>query len=208
VIARYFGPETVSLGEELQPWVDALSAIDRKKGDGKLLISLLVSAIPIPPQARLYIADLLDRKKLRLVAKHSLPETHNVDVELLPWLEALLAIEEGDKSRLSRLLTSEAPIPPLARRYLADLEIRNAANRQKTPLYKFSDRVSKLRRAVAAARYLRKHEREKTREGAFEMVAKLYNLTADAVRKAYDGDDEDVRTMVKKRPHLKGAFDR
>jgi hypothetical protein len=85
MLPRYLRSETSDVGERLQPWVDALSTIDLKnRGNKTKLIRLLASETPIPPLARLYLADLLSRKQLRIVALYSLPETSAVSLELMP----------------------------------------------------------------------------------------------------------------------------
>jgi hypothetical protein len=207
MIARYLTSETFDAGPELQPWVDALVTVDSKKGDKTELLRLLNSETPIPSLARLYLADLLDRKKLRLITRYSLPETSSVGAELQPWIDALLAIDEGDKSKLRGRLLSDTPIPTQARHHLVDLircnELGNPKNNLPTPLYKFSDHVSKLARAKEAVRYLRKYEKHKSLDSVIEETARNYKLTPEAVRKVHLGTDSNFRTMVKSRPHLK-----
>jgi hypothetical protein len=205
MIARYLTSENYDVGPELQPWVDALRAIDRKNESDKTeLISLVASPTPVSRLARLFLADLLDRKKLQIVTRYSLPETSSVDPELVPWVEALLAIDRSDKTKLSGLLTSDTSIPPLARAYLAELlrchKLLNPKNNPPTPLYKFSDYVSKLARAREAVRYLRRNG--EPLNSAIEQAAVLYNLTPNAVRRVHEGTDSNFRTMVKSRPHL------
>jgi hypothetical protein len=136
-----------------------------------------------------------------------------LDKKLQPWIDALVAVDnkkKSDKTKLIGLLTSKTPIPRQARLYLADLlgrkQLKNPDHRPPTPLYKYSDRVSNLLRAVEAARYYRKHG--ETRDGAFEKAARDRKLTPDAVRTAYDGGDSGIRKMKKAKPHLKGSFRR
>jgi hypothetical protein len=52
------------LGDEFDPWVAALEAIDKRKDKGPLL-ALLKSDHDLPHAARVYLADLLDRYQLK-----------------------------------------------------------------------------------------------------------------------------------------------
>jgi hypothetical protein len=145
-----------------------------------------------------------------MIARYLASETYDVGKQLQPWVDAFRAIdEESDNAPLIGLLNSNTRIPPLARLYLADLLERKFrhATRPATPLYKFSDRASKLLRAREAVRFLRKYE-GRTREEAIEKAAALYTLLPHAVREACDGRDRASRTMANERPHLKAAFRR
>jgi hypothetical protein len=53
------------LTADLDPWVDALEAID-KRGDKKPLLDLLESDYDLPPRARIFLADLIERYQLKL----------------------------------------------------------------------------------------------------------------------------------------------
>lgn len=48
-------------GGDVQPWIDALVAVDRR-GDTEPLVELLKSNTPIPDDARWYLADLLEAR--------------------------------------------------------------------------------------------------------------------------------------------------
>jgi hypothetical protein len=52
-------------GGKLQPWIDALRAIDQR-GDKSELVELLKSDVTIPADARQHLADLLERHNLKL----------------------------------------------------------------------------------------------------------------------------------------------
>jgi hypothetical protein len=146
-----------------------------------------------------------------MIARYLASETYNAGKQLQPWVDAFRAIdEEKDNAPLIKLLNSNTRIPALARLYLADLLERKKfrhAKHPSAPLYKFTDRVSKLLRAVEAVRFLHKYER-RPREEAIEKAAALYRLRPDAVRVACDGRDRGLRVAAKQRPHLKTSFHR
>ncbi len=63
MVPRYRGARWLWPGGAIQPWIDALIAID-VRDDKKPLIELLRSNQPMPDDARKLIADLVFRKKL------------------------------------------------------------------------------------------------------------------------------------------------
>ena len=65
MVARRRGHPWLFPGGELQPWLDALRAIDLR-GDKSQLVKLLKSDVAIPPDARQHLADLLERYQLKL----------------------------------------------------------------------------------------------------------------------------------------------
>lgn len=145
-----------------------------------------------------------------MVARYLASETYHIEKKLQRWVEAFLAIDAEDKAPLIKLLKSNTPIPALARLYLVDLlerkNLRNAKH-PSTPLYRYSDRVSKRLRAVKAVRYLRKYEHLPL-DDAITQAALIYNLNPNVVRAAWEGKDRACTRMAKQRPHLKASFDR
>src|SRR5262249_47821831 len=53
-------------GGQMQPWIDALMDIDfQGRGDKRRLLELLRSDTELPPEARWYLADLIERYELK-----------------------------------------------------------------------------------------------------------------------------------------------
>jgi hypothetical protein len=67
-VQRWINPDAhLSPGGNMQPWIKALLAIDRRRNP-EPLIRLLKSGAPMPDDARWHIADLLQRYNLKLAA--------------------------------------------------------------------------------------------------------------------------------------------
>lgn len=83
---RYRGKDWLQPGGPIQPWIDALQAIDHR-GNKEPLIKLLKSNEPIPQNARWYLANLLERYQLKKpVGGRATPAYDRSDAEMyLAW---------------------------------------------------------------------------------------------------------------------------
>ncbi len=64
MVRRIRSAEWLFPGGDVQPWIDALRAVDRDL-DAAPLADLLKSGSPMPADARWFVADLLERYKLK-----------------------------------------------------------------------------------------------------------------------------------------------
>jgi hypothetical protein len=115
----------------VERWVRALEAVD-KRGDKGPLLSLLRSECDLPREARIYLADLLDRHQLKKssVARRRVPLTTG-PMHILPGIR-----RRPDEQFSNSLATFASAVPwraPASRRYRPTALLQQRCNACGTP---------------------------------------------------------------------------
>lgn len=107
VAVRRAFPHWLYPGGEMQPWIDALRAIDND-GDKGPLIELLRDNARIPRAAKWYIADLLERYRLEGGKKRTPAYDLSRSVRQLEAAARSVRLQVKDGKRLTEALESAA----------------------------------------------------------------------------------------------------